>query len=174
MRSGMGFSGRPRFPRVKEGKRDNIDDVHSRSEQAERFFVDSLEEYRSVPDPDVPPLSLPYTARARRREKKRFEKITLVGHSLGAYLSLSYALRYPSRVHKLILISPVGIPESPYASPFNQKEDADADELLRQEVGGDQRVDVRPRNEDTRPKAPTAWWAKLWEANVSLCSRACR
>lgn len=43
---GMGFSGRPRFPKVKEGKRDNAEDVKSRVEQAEAFFVNSLEEYR--------------------------------------------------------------------------------------------------------------------------------
>jgi pimeloyl-ACP methyl ester carboxylesterase len=37
----------------------------------------------------------------------------LVGHSLGAYLSTAYALRYPTRVHQLILLSPAGVPRDP-------------------------------------------------------------
>ena len=33
----------------------------------------------------------------------------------GGYLSSAYALRFPQNVKKLILISPVGVPLSPYA-----------------------------------------------------------
>ena len=33
-----------------------------------------------------------------------------MGHSLGAYLAISYALKYPENIEKLILFSPVGIP----------------------------------------------------------------
>ena len=41
------------------------------------------------------------------------KKITLVGHSLGGYLSTCYALKYPEKVKQLILVSPVGFPEIP-------------------------------------------------------------
>ena len=37
----------------------------------------------------------------------------LVGHSLGGYLSARYAIAYPDRVEKLVLLSPVGVPELP-------------------------------------------------------------
>jgi cardiolipin-specific phospholipase len=41
------------------------------------------------------------------------ERMTLIGHSLGAYLSVAYALRHPERVSKLILLSPAGVPRGP-------------------------------------------------------------
>lgn len=41
------------------------------------------------------------------------EKMTLVGHSLGAYFSVVYALKYPTRVNKLVLLSPAGVPRDP-------------------------------------------------------------
>ncbi|KAI6034081.1 Alpha/Beta hydrolase protein [Pisolithus microcarpus] len=68
------------------------DDVASRVGEAEAFFVDSLEEWR---------------------DKMGLDKMTLIGHSLGAYLSVAYALRYPTRVNKLILLSPAGVTRDP-------------------------------------------------------------
>ncbi|KAJ3272740.1 hypothetical protein HDV01_005268 [Terramyces sp. JEL0728] len=59
---------------------------------AEDFFVDSLEEWR---------------------KRMGMEQMVLLGHSLGGYLSTCYALKYPSRVEKLILVSPVGVPVEP-------------------------------------------------------------
>ncbi|EEB09144.2 cardiolipin-specific phospholipase [Schizosaccharomyces japonicus yFS275] len=84
---GMGCSARPPF-RVK-GK-----NAAERLEQTEGFFVDSLEEWRKA---------------------KSIESMVLVGHSMGGYLSAVYAMRYPSRVEKLLLVSPVAVPENPYA-----------------------------------------------------------
>lgn len=84
---GMGRSARVPF-RVKAKR----DDVAGRVNEAESFFVDSLEEWRS---------------------KMGLEKMTLIGHSLGGYLSVAYALKYPSRVNKLILLSPAGVPHNP-------------------------------------------------------------
>ena len=84
---GMGRSARVPF-RIRAKR----DDVPGRVREAESFFVDSLEEWRS---------------------KMGVEKMTLVGHSLGAYFSVAYALRYPTRVHKLILLSPAGVPHNP-------------------------------------------------------------
>jgi cardiolipin-specific phospholipase len=67
-------------------------DIPGRVHEAESFFVDSLEEWR---------------------EKMGLEKMTLIGHSLGAYMSVVYALRYPTRVSKLILLSPAGVARGP-------------------------------------------------------------
>lgn len=41
-------------------------------------------------------------------EKKGFEKITLVGHSMGGQIGLTAALQYPDLIEKLILIAPAG------------------------------------------------------------------
>ncbi|KAG6172452.1 hypothetical protein E4U24_004492 [Claviceps purpurea] len=84
---GMGNSSRPVF---KIHARDHDKQV----EEAEDWFIDALEEWRKA---------------------RKIERFTLLGHSLGGYLAVSYALKYPGRLKKLILASPVGIPENPYA-----------------------------------------------------------
>ena len=76
---GMANSSRPKFPKSK--KNSGLDDAL----QAESFFVDSLEDWRIT---------------------KGISKMTLVGHSLGGYLNCCYALKFPNRVEKLILVSP--------------------------------------------------------------------
>jgi cardiolipin-specific phospholipase len=107
---GMANSSRPILPYLKK-KRLSIE--HIRPEDApeyldhndidavdstEAFFIDSLEQWR---------------------HKSDIPKMTLIGHSLGGYLSAAYALKYPERVEKLVLVSPVGVPEAPphIASP---------------------------------------------------------
>ncbi|KAL7491200.1 hypothetical protein ACHAWT_000636 [Skeletonema menzelii] len=57
---------------------------------AEQFFVESLESWRSY---------------------HNLPKLTLAGHSMGGYLSVAYAEQYPQHVEKLILLSPVGVPQ---------------------------------------------------------------
>jgi len=47
--------------------------------------------------------------------------MVLFGHSLGGYLSVAYAERYPERVEHLILCSPVGIPKKPPEIHSNQR-----------------------------------------------------
>ncbi|TFY53301.1 hypothetical protein EVG20_g10178 [Dentipellis fragilis] len=84
---GMGRSARVPF-RVRAKR----DDIAGRVYEAESFFVESLEQWR---------------------EQMGLEKMTLVGHSLGGYLSVVYALRYPQRVSKLVLLSPAGVPRDP-------------------------------------------------------------
>ena len=84
---GMGRSARVPFT-IKAKK----DDIPGRVSEAESFFIDSLEQWRV---------------------KVGLEKMTLVGHSLGAYFSVAYALKYPSRVNKLVLLSPAGVPRDP-------------------------------------------------------------
>lgn len=91
---GMGRSSRaelpPRAKGVPLGHREDVEAVES-------FFVESLERWRA---------------------SCNIERMTLCGHSLGGYLGIAYALRYPERVEKLILASPVGIPEAPVVNPF--------------------------------------------------------
>ncbi|CAM9999628.1 unnamed protein product [Ascophyllum nodosum] len=62
------------------------------SKESEAFFIDSLE---------------------RWREANGLKKMNLLGHSLGGYLSVAYAEKYPERVENLILASPVGVPDEP-------------------------------------------------------------
>ncbi|KAL7412599.1 Alpha/Beta hydrolase protein [Mrakia frigida] len=93
---GMGLSSRP-SPKVFEtpaGVKDET--VEARVARAENFFVDSLEAWRVAGG---------------------FEKLVLIGHSLGGYLSIAYQLRFPSRVEQLLLISPAGIPTHPQPAP---------------------------------------------------------
>lgn len=115
---GMGNSSRPAFPSKRGSK-----EVDDRPERAETFFVESLEAWRKA---------------------MKLDSFILAGHSLGGYLSVCYALKYPERVEKLILISPVGIPEPP-----NTTTTADGRVVT---VGGG--------------SAP-GWAARLWELNVT-------
>jgi cardiolipin-specific phospholipase len=96
---GMGRSAR--VPFVIKAKRE---DIEGRVTEAESFFIDSLEEWRL---------------------KMGLEKMTLVGHSLGAYFSVVYALRYPARVSKLILLSPAGVLGDPDTTAIPSKEFTD-------------------------------------------------
>ncbi|CAR21846.1 KLTH0C01254p [Lachancea thermotolerans CBS 6340] len=90
---GCGLSSRPRFPGtglissvIKRG-RVTKEEVY----EAENFFIDSLEKWR---------------------QQRKLDKFVLVGHSLGGYLSCCYALKFPERVEKLVLVSPVGVEKS--------------------------------------------------------------
>ncbi|KAG8961629.1 hypothetical protein FRC03_005139 [Tulasnella sp. 419] len=86
---GMGLSAR--VPFKVNAKRE---DYEGRVKEAENFFLDALEDWRI---------------------KQGFEKMNLIGHSLGGYLSTAYALRFPDRVNRLVLLSPAGVPRDPHA-----------------------------------------------------------
>lgn len=89
---GMGASGRPPY----ECK--SVD-------QAEHFFVESIRQWK---------LSL-FQELGICTDRKYY----LAGHSLGGYLSSVYAIKYQREIEKLILLSPVGIPEKPSDFDYN-------------------------------------------------------
>jgi len=47
------------------------------------------------------------------RKSKGIEKMALCGHSVGGYLATCYCEKFPHRVSRLVLASPVGVPETP-------------------------------------------------------------
>lgn len=161
---GMGNSSRPAF-RIK------AKDPKEKVAEAESFFVDALEEWRKI---------------------RNIEKFTLLGHSLGGYLAVSYALKYPGHLNKLILASPVGIPEAPVgnaevivenpgsstlANEFTQsqegivQQDTDiATQNVRVKTGGSGPADQSATVTKQAPRAPRrtipGWFAWLWDTNV--------
>jgi abhydrolase domain-containing protein 5 len=60
--------------------------------EAESFFINSLEKWRAAAGID---------------------KMVLVGHSMGGYISAAYALEYPERVQHLIMVCPAGVGRRP-------------------------------------------------------------
>ncbi|EAW08336.1 putative alpha/beta hydrolase [Aspergillus clavatus NRRL 1] len=162
---GMGRSTRPPF-RIKAKNREDA------IKEAEDWFVDALEEWRV---------------------KRKIERFTLLGHSLGGYMGVAYALKYPGRLNKLILASPVGIPEDPYAVTADMPEASDstlANEFTQDQQTiaetsssvppeiaqkGDNNVLLRgygnaaTATQEARAPRRTLpkWFAYLWDANIS-------
>lgn len=150
---GMGNSSRPPF-------RIQSKDPKEKIAEAESFFVDALEEWRKI---------------------RNIEKFTLLGHSLGGYLAVSYALKYPGHLNKLILASPVGIPEDPYATKAELPEPGSStlaneftqsqEEIVHQNTDAPIKsasTNIKPTKE--APKAPRktlpGWLVWLWDTNA--------
>ncbi|KAF3042304.1 hypothetical protein E8E11_006382 [Didymella keratinophila] len=153
---GMGRSSRSTF-------KIHAKDKDGKIAEAESFFIDALEEWRI---------------------KRGLEKFTLLGHSLGGYLAVAYALKYPGHLNKLILASPVGIPEDPYA--VSEEMPNPNDSTMVNEFTQDAastRNGVQPSTADNnnflnqakknaeKPNQPPrrrmpGWLTYLWEANV--------
>jgi cardiolipin-specific phospholipase len=95
---GWGLSSRPSWklppPRLQAVQKStgNSNDDHDTTgaAEAENVFVESLEAWRKA---------------------NRIDKMILAGHSMGGYVSVAYTERYPERVERLILLSPVGVNE---------------------------------------------------------------
>lgn len=104
---GWGMSSRPKFDlltkeiiekqdekticqKMSFGSNNHDNKEKQKVSSAESFFVESLESWRQA---------------------HNLPKMTLAGHSMGGYLSVAYAEKYPQHVEKLILLSPVGVPE---------------------------------------------------------------
>ncbi|QKX53475.1 uncharacterized protein TRUGW13939_00554 [Talaromyces rugulosus] len=152
---GMGRSTRPSFKIKAKDRQEAIS-------EAEDWFIDALEEWRV---------------------KQKIDRLTLMGHSMGGYMAVAYALKYPGRLNKLILVSPVGIPEDPYA--VNESMPEPSDSTLANEFTQDQEEITNPgRNVNgskpvvnagavkTQPDpAPRRTLPKivsyLWDSNVS-------
>lgn len=159
---GMGRSSRPPF-------KIHAKDQAGRIREAENWFIDALEEWRI---------------------KRNLEKFTLLGHSMGGYLAVAYALKYPGHLNKLILASPVGIPENPHATHDDMPEPEKS--ALTQEFTESQDITTRSENPnkseerdeiesrfqtsdkltDKKIDAPPQrkipkWFSYLWDANIS-------
>ena len=89
---GWGLSSRPNYGNLKNNK-----SVAS----AEEWFVESLEAWR---------------------KENEINKMVLLGHSFGGYMSVAYAERYPERVERLLLLSPVGVPDENDPSFIERKQ----------------------------------------------------
>lgn len=148
---GMGRSSRPPF-------RIHAKDQQGKITEAENWFIDSLEEWRIL---------------------KKIDKFTLLGHSMGGYMAVAYALKYPGHLNKLILASPVGIPEDPYAVKAEMPEPETS--ALANEFTQDQETEIvntnKSKTSSTSPikKVPAEpqrkplpkWLTYLWDANIS-------
>ncbi|KAI9842853.1 MAG: hypothetical protein M1837_006874 [Sclerophora amabilis] len=134
---GMGRSSRPPF-------RVHAKDQQGKLAEAESWFIDALEEWRV---------------------KKRIDKFTLLGHSLGGYMAVAYALKYPGHLNKLILASPVGIPEDPYAMNAAMPEPDDS--TMQNEFTQDQEEAIKSHH---NPNIPNA--AKVGDNNNFLNARS--
>lgn len=161
---GMGRSSRPPF-------KVHAKDQAGKITEAENWFIDALEEWRIL---------------------KKIDRFTLLGHSMGGYMAVAYALKYPGHLNKLVLASPVGIPEDPYAmhaempepeesalaNEFTQDQDDDivnTDGRLKTSGDNNNFLNAKGKstgdglNLDTRPprRPIPKWFSYLWDANIS-------
>lgn len=150
----MGRSSRPAF-------RIHAKDRQGKITEAENWFIDALEDWRV---------------------ERKIERFTLMGHSMGGYMAVAYALKYPGRLNKLILASPVGIPEDPYAVSAEMPEPQDStlqNEFTQDQesaisgkppADGDKYMNKGPNDgkADAAPRKPLPkWLTYLWDQNIS-------
>ncbi|RSL63735.1 hypothetical protein CEP54_005073 [Fusarium duplospermum] len=142
---GMGNSTRPPFKIHAKKKEDQV-------LEAESWFIDALEEWRKA---------------------RKLEQFTLLGHSLGGYLAVSYAIKYPGRLKKLILASPVGVPEDPYAvnaSMPDPNSSSMANEFTEDQQSTTEHAGTlskhKPASNVLRRPLP-GWFVWLWDQNIS-------
>lgn len=144
---GCGNSSRPPFKIHAKNKEDQVI-------EAENWFIDALEEWRKA---------------------RKIERFTLLGHSLGGYLAVSYATKYPGRLKKLILASPVGIPENPYAVNASMPDPQDS--TIQNEFIQEQQSTIDDTTSGALPNHKPAsnvlrrplpgWFTWLWDQNIS-------
>ena len=119
---GMGRSTRPPFKLTSKDRQSCIT-------EAEDWFIDALEEWRV---------------------KKKIDRFTLMGHSLGGYMAVAYALKYPGHLKKLVLASPVGVPEDPYAVNADLPDPPAS--TLANEITQDQEEDIKKSSNEQIPE----------------------
>lgn len=125
---GYGRSARPKF-------KIEAKDPYDRIRETENFFIDSLEAWRKA---------------------RGLERFTFVAHSVGAYLASAYSMKYPGHIKKLVLVSPAGVPRSPFSISAKEKAKQQAAETA--EASG--------ATLKTSVEIP-GWFNYLWEQNVS-------
>ncbi|KAJ2860542.1 hypothetical protein GGH94_005447 [Coemansia aciculifera] len=131
---GMGRSSRPTY----KGCRAEGED--KRVSHAEEFFVESLEEWR---------------------KRMGIEKMTLCGHSFGGYMNSVYALKYPQHVEKLVLVSPIGLPEAP----------PDLEERMRNGYAPSNTDKPKGSEPESDPSKPSMQRVLLFRTAMSLWDR---
>lgn len=138
---GMGRSSRPPF-------KIHAKDREARTREAESWFIDALEEWRI---------------------KKGIDKMTLLGHSLGGYMAVCYALKYPGHLNKLILASPVGIPEDPFAvsEAAPEPESSSMANEFTQSQDETTKQQTASKTTQPQPRKLPRWLVAAWDANVS-------
>jgi len=62
---------------------------------------------------------------------KQYDKVSLLGNSLGGHVALVYTREYPEKVERLILTASSGLYENAFGSSFPRREDK---EFIRQKV----------------------------------------
>ena len=134
---GWGLSSRPPFPTFDPDTNEK-DDEHRKKQsvrEAEDFFVQSLEAWRAA---------------------NGIESMVLGGHSLGGYVSVAYTERYPERVAKLLLLSPVGVLGEPKSTSSSSSKSKTKDSS------------ANPKNNKSElPQSPT-------ESNVPLVAQVAK
>lgn len=61
------------------------------------------------------------------------QEFTLVGHSMGGMLATRYALMYPEKVKKLVLVNPIGLEDYKLLAPYKTVDELYAGELKNNE-----------------------------------------
>ena len=153
---GMGRSSRPPFKVRGKDRQENIT-------EAENWFIDALEEWRI---------------------QRKIDRFTLLGHSLGGYMAVAYALKYPGHLKKLVLASPVGVPEDPYAvhaampepteSTVGHEFTQDQGETTKKPGDNNNFLNAKAKRDQAEksgapsPRKPLPkWLTYLWDANIS-------
>ncbi|ORZ00480.1 Alpha/Beta hydrolase protein [Syncephalastrum racemosum] len=160
---GMGRSSRPKWT-IKKKSSQSWDEI---IDEVEDHFVESLEDWR---------------------KKTGLNRMTLMGHSMGGYFATCYALKYPTRVEKLVLVSPAGVAPHPpeMAGPQKSTEHGSPQQVIEKEaseLNAKMQVDPAaaassaapaPEIEQPQPQRPRrsvpSWAAYLWDKNVTPMS----
>jgi len=98
-------------------------------------------------EPRTGPLNLPFMVERLHAviEKEETGKVTLVGNSMGAWVSMLYVLTHPDRVERLVIESGGGLAIAP-GVPLTAKTREDAERILRAVHGPDAVITERGVN----------------------------
>lgn len=111
--------------------------VAARLSRDYRLIIPDLPGHGSS-EPRTGPISLPFMVERLHAviEKEHTGKVTLVGNSMGAWISMLYILTHPDRVERLVIESGGGLAIAP-GVPLAAKTREDAERILRAVNGPD-------------------------------------